>query len=248
MKIGNHLSLYIILSLGCLTNANSASAAVSVSYRCVDSETVIFDRKFFDKDTEYVTKVCTPGKHWVIKGKPGEALQAASYGVQRTLGRNTYIEAAFIEPDTSGGFEQAPFEDALLALGGTYLFPSLESSSTDLFVGVDLTDWMPNEFAFSDGDIFEFVAGYSSSLPGFVVGTSEVTFSDTVGWTTATPFTGPATAAGGADGVPEPSTIALLLLGLGVPVFWRTARLNGNSGPSQKGRIGARPRFFSLNQ
>lgn len=117
-----------------------------------------------------------------------------------------------------GSLSLSNLGDGILSLFGydEFLVPGLTSTTTDLFIGVDLMEWLNNSTPFNKGDLFTFVNGVSSSLSGFIVGTSEISFSSTQGWTTANPYTGSATADATIDGaaVPEPSTLFLLGSGL----------------------------------
>ncbi len=99
-----------------------------------------------------------------------------------------------------------------------FLAPLLFSSgrSTNLFIGIDLNQWIPSLTQFQAGDSFNFVNGISSSLPGVIVGTTPVSFSSSVGWFTANPYTGSGFVIAASDGdtIPEPSsTLGFLALG-----------------------------------
>lgn len=99
-------------------------------------------------------------------------------------------------------------------------FPMLtDPLGGDLFVGIDLTQFLSFEPTFHQGDMFNFVSGHSDLLPGVVVGTSPVTFDSATGeFTTAAPASGNFEVSGAIDGsaigVPEPSTMMLLATGM----------------------------------
>ncbi len=95
--------------------------------------------------------------------------------------------------------------------GQEFLAPSFGHPTLDLYVGIDLTQWVVNPMPFEGGDTFSFVNGVSEMLPGILVGTSPISFSNG-GWTTESPYTGTLEVTGAIDGIPEPGT--LLLLGI----------------------------------
>lgn len=102
-----------------------------------------------------------------------------------------------------------------------FLLPMLRASDdlTDLFVGVDLTQWLGDPQAFTAGEAFSFVNGVSDALPGFMVGTSAISFDATSGsFVSADPYTGNGFVAATIDGsvIPEPSSLALILGSLSI--------------------------------
>jgi len=78
--------------------------------------------------------------------------------------------------------------------------PLLSNDTVNLFVGVDLAEWLRNPTICNGGEVFGFVDGKSPALPGFIVGTSKVNFSPEKGWVTENPLTGPASVIGCKDG------------------------------------------------
>jgi hypothetical protein len=96
----------------------------------------------------------------------------------------------------------------------------------DLFVAVDLTQWLSFFDPFSVGSSPIFISnGTSSQLPGFLIatpmadGSSPITFDPNVGYTVADPsrlFSGNVVIGGVIDGhvVPEPAVLTLLIIGL----------------------------------
>ena len=91
-----------------------------------------------------------------------------------------------------------------------FLVPSLNNQTLDLFVAVDLVQWLSNNpFTPEIGDTFDVANGVSSLLPGFLFSTSEISFA---------PFNGQVSFNGlvidGQVVVPETtSTLSLLFLG-----------------------------------
>lgn len=97
-----------------------------------------------------------------------------------------------------------------------FLLPMLRASDdlTNLFVGVDLTQWLGDPQIFTAGETFSFINGVSDALPGFIVGTSAISFDATSGdFVSANPYTGNGFVAATIDGsvIPEPSSLALIL-------------------------------------
>jgi len=85
---------------------------------------------------------------------------------------------------------------------------------TDLYVAVDLTQWLSSPAVFSEGDIFSFLDGISPDLPGFLVSTSPITgFLD---FTISSGYSGQAIAVATIDGqvLPEPASITLLVISI----------------------------------
>jgi hypothetical protein len=110
-----------------------------------------------------------------------------------------------------------------------FVVPSLSNANLDLFVGVNLTDWLSFPTSFTFGDSFDFINGVSSDLPGILVGTSPIVLDPELGFVTANPFSGSASVVGVIDGrvVPGPGTG--LLLGAGILSLlyreWRRKRV-----------------------
>ncbi len=110
-----------------------------------------------------------------------------------------------------------------LFVGSEEFFVPLLSDQTgrDLFVGIDLTQWLSFPTPFDVLDEFSFLGGISEQLPGILVGTSPVTYNSTLGmFVTDDPATGEFLVTGKIDGrtatvpVPEPEvTVGLLALG-----------------------------------
>lgn len=121
---------------------------------------------------------------------------------------------------------------------GEFLVPYL-TADTDLYVGVDLRAWIEQGGTFVEGQVYDLFNGTSPLLPGFIVGTSEIYFTNELGLTTDDALTGStvATADGGIDGrLPESSTFVLLSLGLASLSLARKGRKpGGNPGHRRTG-------------
>jgi hypothetical protein len=97
---------------------------------------------------------------------------------------------------------------------------------SDLFVGIDLTQWLSFFSAFIAGDEISFTNGVSDLFPGILIGTSPVIFDPVFGLMTNNPATGTFEIVGTIDGgiVPEPSTLILVgtsLLAIGTRARFR---------------------------
>lgn len=149
--------------------------------------------------------------------RPGEI-------VPLTLKTETHL--GFIANNNDGFFLE-DYTAAListLGVGTEYFLPNLENfeigGELNIFIGVDLNQWLTSTPQFEIGDTFDFVNGLSNELPGFIAGISPIQFSPTQGWFTEQPFTGALTTTGTIDGdsmrVPESdSTSYLLFFGFG---------------------------------
>ncbi len=178
---------------------------------------------------------------------------ATDYTVRYTVGDPFFSDTtlAFVT-GSPGSFEEGDLGllTAFFTGDASFLVPELfdaasmaGSSMQDLFVAVDLTQWLSFSQPFSpDGSPIHFSNGVASALPGLLVarpladGTSPITFDPTIGFTApdAFKFTGDAVIGGIIDGetVPAPAPGTLMLVGatiLGWLVFTllRAARLVG---------------------
>ncbi len=123
-----------------------------------------------------------------------------------------------------GVFSEMDIDLATLTFVGTeeFIVPFFFDPLIDLHIGVDLAQWFLNPPVFNFGDTVTFTNGTNPEYSGVIIGTSEIYFDGTLGFSTDNPFTGTLTITGGIDGqvvpVPEPtSTLNLLALGtLGV--------------------------------
>jgi len=105
---------------------------------------------------------------------------------------------------------------------------------TDLFVAIDLTQWLISGADFTPGQVFDFDNGLCEDLPGVLVATTPISFVSGVGYVITAGdsesdeggYSGQAFAAGIIDGqqVPEPSTIFLLGGGGLAFAIWRAGR------------------------
>ena len=94
------------------------------------------------------------------------------------------------------------------------LAPSFVHPTQDLYVGIDLTQWVINSVQFDTGDMFDFTNGENEGLPGILVGTTPISLDAGGHWTTSDPYIGTLAVGGAIDGhVPEPATLALLVGG-----------------------------------
>ena len=59
---------------------------------------------------------------------------------------------------------------------GEFFAPQIESLTSDLFVFVDLVDWLTFPHSFGAGDLFDFAAGRNQNLPGFLVASGPIEF------------------------------------------------------------------------
>jgi hypothetical protein len=107
--------------------------------------------------------------------------------------------------------ELAPLTEMLAPDG--FLVPMLReiTATVDLFVFVDLLQWLAAEGAFSPLQEYDISSGTSTLLPGFFVSTTPVAVG-LDGSFLGTPYFGRAVAAGGIDGhaLPAPPTLALV--------------------------------------
>ena len=124
----------------------------------------------------------------------------------------TKTTLAFLGTD-NGVLTELPL-DALTELfvgSDEFFVPFLRAvdDSTNLYVNVDLTEWLSDPRSFMPGDLFSFANGLSSDLPGFFVSTSDIPlFNPRDG------FTGEVITVAYIDGqsvsVPEPASIFVL--------------------------------------
>lgn len=144
-------------------------------------------------------------------------LAPTDYTVSANGSPTTMTTIAFL--GTSNGTPaELPLGDFAQLFMGTsdLLVPMLRASDdlTDLFVGVDLTQWLGDPQTFTAGETFSFINGVSDALPGVMVGTSAISFDATSGdFVSANPYNGNGFVAATIDGsvIPEPSSLALIL-------------------------------------
>ena len=97
---------------------------------------------------------------------------------------------------------------------------SRNDNTSDLFVAVDLTQWLSagGSLPLSTGESFNISGGTNPSLPGFLFSTSPITFVPGTGFITANPLGGEnvhvRAMIDGVSFVPEPSTVPMFGAGL----------------------------------
>lgn len=136
------------------------------------------------------------------------------------------------QEDTPGHFTMNELDAFFMSTGEDIItWPWLISYTEEVHYGVDLAAYYDAGTASCSRnlwDIVSFVDGVNADLPGFIVGTSDIYWDDTVGWTTDNLFTGDLHVAGeGGTCIPEPSTLVLLGFGLvGITTKLRRKRLS----------------------
>lgn len=127
-----------------------------------------------------------------------------------------FVQLAAFKPDPG----MLPIDTFLLThIGSQELnvpdFISL--TAPNLYYGVDMAIWLAQSSgSFTLGNTYTIVNGTSPQFPGFTFSTTPLTDSGT-GWSTTTPYSGPATADtfhGLSANVPEPSPLALAVVGV----------------------------------
>ena len=112
---------------------------------------------------------------------------------------------------------------------------SRNDNTSDLFVAVDLTQWLSagGSLPLSTGESFNISGGTNPSLPGFLFSTSPITFVPGTGFITANPLGGEnvhvRAMIDGVSVVPEPSTVPMFGAGLLV-IMAALRRLRANPG------------------
>ena len=161
---------------------------------------------------------------------------ATDYTIRYTIGDPFFSDTtlSFIT-GSAGSFEEEDLglmTDFFVGDEGFFVPELFEANSfaglsmQDLFVAVDLTQWLSFFDPFSVGSSpISISNGTSSQLPGFLIatpmadGSSPITFDPNVGYTVADPsrlFSGNVVIGGVIDGhvVPEPAILTLLIIGL----------------------------------
>ena len=133
-------------------------------------------------------------------------------------GRKTNVTLFFMT-GLPGSFDKGSLDVGIQFFAGLNEFevPLLISEQDDLFIGVDLARWLSDPIELVPFQEFLIEDGVHESLPGFLVGTSEVLLDSAIGLITEQPFTGPTESRAIIDGsvaVPEPIIILLVAIGL----------------------------------
>lgn len=108
--------------------------------------------------------------------------------------------------------------------GEEFVVPYVESATQDLYVFVDLTQWLSFPYSFNNDEIFDFNDGINSLLPGFLVATAPINFIPGQGlvYDATTLYSGSLKTVGIIDGkIPESDTLTLVGLGIVVIRFLR---------------------------
>jgi hypothetical protein len=135
-----------------------------------------------------------------LKG-PKEKDQPTDYVVKLTINPTTELTLAFL-----GEVDGVPGKLDLVA--GFDLFGNPEitapmfhaANSTDLFVAVDLSQWLSFPTVYDASDTFSITAGKSDQLPGYLFSTSPIDFDPVAGYTTTNPYEGEVYVSGTVDG------------------------------------------------
>ena len=132
------------------------------------------------------------------------------------------------EETSPGQFTMNEIDAFFMGTGETIItWPWLISYDVNIYYGIDLAAYYAaGGSTYNLWDTVSFTDGVNASLPGFIVGTSEIYWDETVGWATDNLFSGDLTVAGeGGTCVPEPSTVVLYCFGLmGLSIISRKKR------------------------
>lgn len=97
-----------------------------------------------------------------------------------------------------------------------FFFPAFSSNTNDLFIGIDLGDWLTADITVEPLQTFDFIDGLNEELPGVFVALTPV-IPTSNGFTAVSPYTGSVISEGTLDGgitTPESSSLlGLITLG-----------------------------------
>lgn len=207
------------------TNTTSSDRMITIvpDYR-MDNGDMTYSIK--EDPSQQIKRTVQPGQRIEIgpfDKELGDGSILASWKILAESSAKTETNLAFLGT-VDGFFTELDFGPAVSLFAGNreFFVPDLRPANGDdtleLFVGVDLTQWLASEFTFDVGDIFSLTDGTSDEIPGILVGTSPITLGPS-GFQTDNPYNLPVVAIAPFDGqlvpVPEPtSTLSLLSLGI----------------------------------
>lgn len=146
----------------------------------------------------------------------------ASYIVKAAGSPVTETHLAFLG-NVDGVFSELDMAAATALFAGSqdFFVPVLSHATLPIYVGVDLVQWLSDPIMPSIGEIISITNGTSALLPGFLFSQTDDIAIDPIlgGFVTANPLNGEQVVFEGIsiDGrVPEPPTLALLVLGSGL--------------------------------
>lgn len=223
---GNHAGDLRPLLIPSFTNNGNRPVQVSVTPDYRDPQTKE-TRPDNQQKVDYPTWI-TPGlsvpdlvgdnKRFKERLADGSTLSSYTITVRGSAGTETHL--AFLGT-VDGVFSALDLEAAAYLFAGEdeffvpYLRPVADMDTLDLFVAVDLTQWLGLAGEFDPGDVFAISNGMSDVLPGISVATSPFSLGIN-GFESANPYSGEVVVTGTIDGhIPEPTVLALLALGLG---------------------------------
>jgi hypothetical protein len=161
----------------------------------------------------------------------GARLRQSSYRVTGQGSPATDVHLAFLgDVDGTLGMLDIAVATDLFVGWGEFFVPFLHTADPgpELFIAVDLTQWLTDPRPFTADQSYHFEDGVNENLPGFLVATSPIGFAPGVGWVLAPSgdpgvldagyYTGDASVAAYIDGriipTPEPGVLALTAGGL----------------------------------
>jgi hypothetical protein len=139
-----------------------------------------------------------------LQRSPDNGEAPSDIRIQVTYNPTSDTTMAFVFRDESGRIGKADLGTATTLFRGSdeYLVPALfdEQQTQQLFVAVDLTQWLSSPASYGINDRVEFSAGVSDTFPGFLVATSPIRFDPEAGFVADAPYTGGALVLGEFDG------------------------------------------------